>query len=417
MSENGLDSKTAQLPQTSAGAAVPVSLLPDLSLPELKDTGGGPPGASGGQGPPSVLQKLQKWGDYPSYGEPVQPTLFIPMKTPLSTTIHWGWTLPTPPLHSLTVQQLLAEQAAKQHTVGLILDLSNHATLYTEDLPPGLEYEHIMLQSKVFPHPAAINEVVKAARSFWSRQPSQYIAIHCAYGFNRTGFVVCSYLIQACGLSVEAALAAFAAARPPGVKHEQFVAELHSRYPAASSRCSTGGDMATGQQSSSAAAARMEMAPGPYDHQSGHSGGPSGAGSRANEGSQSATEAHEPAAAEATRLPSVSGQAAPKQHSWHRAATSEPLPWPDKSACISTKHTEPVRNGFQQHHQPEQCSHCGGVQVPRTCRCQLHSTSAQSASAHDLLTRPPSQGVENDSLGLDQRAIMAQLAASRMPAG
>ena len=59
-------------------------------------------------------------------------------------------------------------------------------------------------------------------------------------GFNRTGFVVCSYLIQACGLSVEAALASFAAARPPGVKHEQFVAELHSRYPAASSKSSPG---------------------------------------------------------------------------------------------------------------------------------------------------------------------------------
>lgn len=104
------------------------------------------------------------------------------MKTPLSTTIHQGWTLPTPPLHSLTVQQLLAEQALKRRTVGLILDLSNHATLYAEDLPAGLQYEHIMLQSKVFPHPAAINEVVHAARSFWSRHPSQYIAIHCAYG-------------------------------------------------------------------------------------------------------------------------------------------------------------------------------------------------------------------------------------------
>ena len=104
------------------------------------------------------------------------------MKTPLSTTIHRSWTLDTPPLHSLTVQQLLAEQAMQQRTVGLILDLSNHATLYEEDLPVELQYEHIMLQSKVFPARSAIDEVVAAAQSFWSRQPSQYIAIHCAYG-------------------------------------------------------------------------------------------------------------------------------------------------------------------------------------------------------------------------------------------
>lgn len=47
----------------------------------------------------------------------------------------------------------------------------------------------------------------------------------CA-GFNRTGFVLCAYLIQVCGLSVDEALVSFAAARPPGVKHEKFVAEV-----------------------------------------------------------------------------------------------------------------------------------------------------------------------------------------------
>lgn len=49
-------------------------------------------------------------------------------------------------------------------------------------------------------------------------------------GFNRTGFVVCCYLIEVCGLSVEEALASFASSRPPGVKHEAFRAELHRRY-------------------------------------------------------------------------------------------------------------------------------------------------------------------------------------------
>jgi hypothetical protein len=51
-----------------------------------------------------------------------------------------------------------------------------------------------------------------------------------AAGFNRTGFVVCSYLIEHCGLSVEQALASFARSRPPGVKHERFRDELHARY-------------------------------------------------------------------------------------------------------------------------------------------------------------------------------------------
>lgn len=70
------------------------------------------------------------------------------------------------------------------------------------------------------------------ALSPWSptRLPPRLPPRCSAYGFNRTGFVVCSYLCQACGLSVEQALESFAAARPPGVKHEKFIRELHARY-------------------------------------------------------------------------------------------------------------------------------------------------------------------------------------------
>lgn len=42
--------------------------------------------------------------------------------------------------------------------------------------------------------------------------------------------MVCSYLVQALGMSVNEALAAFEEARPPGVKHECFVKELHRRF-------------------------------------------------------------------------------------------------------------------------------------------------------------------------------------------
>ena len=51
-------------------------------------------------------------------------------------------------------------------------------------------------------------------------------------GFNRTGFTLCSYLVQVLGLAVDDALSAFNEARPPGVKHEDFVRELRRRYDA-----------------------------------------------------------------------------------------------------------------------------------------------------------------------------------------
>lgn len=87
---------------------------------------------------------MQKWGDYPGYGEPVEPTRFIPCKTPLSCAIIKSWSLPEEPKYSLTVPDLVTEQAAKGRQIGLLLDLSNHETLYAADIPAsGLQYTHI----------------------------------------------------------------------------------------------------------------------------------------------------------------------------------------------------------------------------------------------------------------------------------
>lgn len=168
--------------------------------------------------------------DYPSVGSPVHPTSFLPMKTPMSEEIILNWSLSQPPKHSLTIPDLLSGEATLGRRIGMIIDLANHECLYADDLPPDLEYAHIQLVAKVLPPQEAIDEVQLTAQTFWARKPHEYIAIHCAYGFNRTGFVVCSYLCQACGMTVAQALESFAAARPPGVKHMKFVDELYARY-------------------------------------------------------------------------------------------------------------------------------------------------------------------------------------------
>lgn len=160
----------------------------------------------------------------------MRPTSFLPMKTPMSLEIISNWSLPHAPKHTLTVKELLESQASLGRRVGMIIDLANHECLYADDIPAGLEYAHVQLVAKVLPPQEAIDDVQRTAEMFWMRRPDEFIAIHCAYGFNRTGFVVCSYLCQACGMSVDEALESFAEARPPGVKHGKFVDELYARY-------------------------------------------------------------------------------------------------------------------------------------------------------------------------------------------
>ena len=41
--------------------------------------------------------------------------------------------------------------------------------------------------------------------------------VHCTHGFNRTGFVICTYMIEVLEFSVEQSITYFAQARPPGM--------------------------------------------------------------------------------------------------------------------------------------------------------------------------------------------------------
>ena len=56
------------------------------------------------------------------------------------------------------------------------------------------------------------------------------IAVHCHYGYNRTGFLIVSYLIERKGYKVQDALNEFERQRPPGIRHEHFIDTLFVRY-------------------------------------------------------------------------------------------------------------------------------------------------------------------------------------------
>lgn len=182
--------------------------------------------------PATVLEKIQKWGDYDSYGDVIEGTSIIPMKTPLTLELQKNYMPKDPnnPSRTFTVQTFLEDQQKLGRTVGLILDLSNHECLYADDLPQGMEYKHVTFMAKHLPDPLNCRKVRDTISEFLSRRPECYVGIHCSYGFNRTGFVVGTYLIEAMGYTPQKALDAFAKSRPPGVKHGNFREELYARY-------------------------------------------------------------------------------------------------------------------------------------------------------------------------------------------
>lgn len=71
---------------------------------------------------------------------------------------------------------------------------------------------------------------IKTVDAFIMQSPLEIIGVHCTHGFNRTGFLIVSYMVEKLDCSVAAALMAFAEARPPGIYKPDYIQELFRRY-------------------------------------------------------------------------------------------------------------------------------------------------------------------------------------------
>lgn len=100
----------------------------------------------------------------------------------------------------------------------------------------GIAYYKFPTVSKIPPTPGEVKDFVKLIDQLrWKtetsgREEEALIGVHCHYGFNRTGFFICCYLIERERYGVQQAIDAFAKARPPGIRHEHFLDQLFVRY-------------------------------------------------------------------------------------------------------------------------------------------------------------------------------------------
>ncbi|MCJ1272894.1 hypothetical protein MMC21_000683 [Puttea exsequens] len=118
-----------------------------------------------------------------------------------------------------------------------VIDISHESPVYD---PKGLddggiEYHKFPTVSKVPPTPEETHDFIKLVDRLRSsttidQSADALIGVHCHYGFNRTGFFICCYLVEKEGYSVQRAIDVFAEARPPGIRHAHFLDNLFVRY-------------------------------------------------------------------------------------------------------------------------------------------------------------------------------------------
>ena len=130
------------------------------------------------------------------------------------------------------------EQFAKEWRgkIKAVVDISHESPVYDpkglDD--KGIEYHKLPTVSKIPPSAEETMEFAKLVDRLCVKksqdEPDIQFGVHCHYGFNRTGFFICSYLIEREKYGVQTAIDEFARQRPPVIRHPHFMDELFVRY-------------------------------------------------------------------------------------------------------------------------------------------------------------------------------------------
>ncbi|KAF7510046.1 hypothetical protein GJ744_007150 [Endocarpon pusillum] len=122
-----------------------------------------------------------------------------------------------------------------------IVDISHDSPVYDPRVleQNGIQYHKLPTVSKIPPTVEEVRDFIALVDRLRSEIHQKYpqlkgvplaIAVHCHYGYNRTGFFIVSYLIEKEGYRVQDAIDEFERKRPPGIKHEHFIDTLFVRY-------------------------------------------------------------------------------------------------------------------------------------------------------------------------------------------
>ncbi|KAL8952181.1 MAG: hypothetical protein Q9222_001880 [Ikaeria aurantiellina] len=118
-----------------------------------------------------------------------------------------------------------------------VVDISHENPVYDHNELDngGIVYHKLPTVSKIPPTPDEVQEFIRLVESIRKTITTQTdlgasIGVHCHYGFNRTGFFICSYLIEREHYGVQQAIDEFQAQRPPGIRHDHFLDTLFLRH-------------------------------------------------------------------------------------------------------------------------------------------------------------------------------------------
>ncbi|KAJ7324126.1 hypothetical protein JRQ81_017146 [Phrynocephalus forsythii] len=168
------------------------------------------------------------WRNVQPVGQPIPGTRFIAFKVPLKGVINHRLT----PTQKFTPKDLIAAMKMLNVELGLIIDLTYTTRYYdVKDLPKSLEYKKLFTVGHEVPDDATILQFKKWVRKFlWENADNEkLIGVHCTNGINRTGYLICRYLIDVEGWEPGTAIQAFGEARGHHMDGNIYLIDLRTQ--------------------------------------------------------------------------------------------------------------------------------------------------------------------------------------------
>uniref|UniRef100_A0A9I3GIN5 Tyrosine specific protein phosphatases domain-containing protein n=1 Tax=Anopheles farauti TaxID=69004 RepID=A0A9I3GIN5_9DIPT len=164
-----------------------------------------------------------RWLNYSCHGK-VVANRFIALKVPLArrNCVPNG-------------MRFTPEDVLNTLPLGLIVDLTNTTRYYDPRVftSNGVEHVKLALPGRVVPSWQKVERFVDTVNGYLNdpRSSGKLIGVHCTHGLNRTGYLVCAYMILELGYRPDEAISLFNFKRGHEMERENYLRNLHDMRP------------------------------------------------------------------------------------------------------------------------------------------------------------------------------------------
>ncbi|ALC40710.1 CG13197 [Drosophila busckii] len=163
-----------------------------------------------------------RWLNYRPIGERIHGTRFIAFKVPLSEYVN----------EDVEEACRLAPSSLLQsvNNLGIIIDLTNTNRYYNRQvfIEQNVEHQKLMIPGHRTPQRWMSEKFCEHVSEFLEANSDndKLIGVHCTHGVNRTGYLICYFMITKLNMSPELAMEAFAAARGHPIERQNYTQSL-----------------------------------------------------------------------------------------------------------------------------------------------------------------------------------------------